>query len=91
MILIRPSAAIRKNYNEISELCKRTGEPVYLTKNGTGDLVVMDVNAFAQYEGLLRLRDKLEHSEADIRHGCTHTLEETVEAMRHAILDVAHA
>ena len=40
---IRPSAAIRQNYNEIAEFCKRTGEPVYLTKNGEGDLVVMDI------------------------------------------------
>ena len=39
---IRPSASIRQNYNEISELCKKSGEPVYLTKNGEGDLVVME-------------------------------------------------
>ena len=38
---IKPSAAIRQNYNDIAELCKTTGEPVYLTKNGEGDLVVM--------------------------------------------------
>ena len=31
---IRPSAAIRQNYNEIAELCRKTAEPVYLTKNG---------------------------------------------------------
>ena len=43
---IRPSASIRQNYNEISELCKKSGEPVYLTKNGEGDLVVMDIAAF---------------------------------------------
>ena len=38
-MLIKPSAAIRQNYNEISELCKKTKEPVYLTKNGEGDLI----------------------------------------------------
>ena len=43
---IKPSASIRNNYNEISALCKSTGEPVYLTKNGEGDLVVMDIEAF---------------------------------------------
>ncbi|MFR7389113.1 MAG: hypothetical protein ACLUTU_09355 [Blautia faecis] len=31
---IRPSAAIRQNYNEIAELCRKTAEPVFLTKNG---------------------------------------------------------
>lgn len=56
---IKPSAAIRKNYNEISELCKRSGEPVYLTKNGEGDLVVMNIEAFARRESMLRLRETL--------------------------------
>ncbi len=46
--------------NEISELCKRTGEPVYLTKNGSGDLVVMDVEAFARRESMLKLKEKLQ-------------------------------
>lgn len=56
---IKPSAAIRQNYNEVSALCKRTKEPVYLTKNGEGDLVVMDIEAFAQREKMLLLREKL--------------------------------
>ena len=42
-MIIRPSAAIRQNYNEIAEQCRKTGEPVFLTKNGEGDLVVMDI------------------------------------------------
>ena len=40
---IRPSAAIRQNYNEIADLCRETAEPIFLTKNGEGDLVVMDI------------------------------------------------
>ncbi|MBE6813103.1 MAG: type II toxin-antitoxin system Phd/YefM family antitoxin [Ruminococcaceae bacterium] len=56
---IRPSAAIRNNYNEIAELCKRTGEPVYLTKNGEGDLVVMDIESFERREKMLKLREEL--------------------------------
>lgn len=59
MINIKPSAAIRKNYNEISEMCKRLGEPVFLTKNGEGDLVVMDIETFARRESMLRLRENL--------------------------------
>ena len=86
---IRPSAAIRKNYNEISELCKRTGEPVYLTKNGSGDLVVMDVEAFDRRENLLKLREKLLQSEIDIQKGRTYSVEETVSAMRKAVAEVA--
>lgn len=62
---IKPSAAIRNNYNEISMLCKETGEPVYLTKNGEGDLVVMDIGAFARRESMLRLRENLVAVEED--------------------------
>jgi len=85
MITIRPSATIRKNYNEISELCKRTGEPVYLTKNGSGDLVVMDIESFARRESILKLKEKLIQSEIDIQKGHTYSVEETIAAMRQAI------
>ena len=53
---IRPSAAIRQNYNEIADLCRRTQEPVYLTKNGEGDLVIMDIESFTRREKMLKLR-----------------------------------
>lgn len=62
---IRPSATIRQNYNEISILCKKTGEPVYLTKNGEGDLVVMDIEAFSRREKMLELREQLLAVEED--------------------------
>jgi len=57
--IIKPSAAIRQNYNEISNLCKETGEPVFLTKNGEENLVVMDIASYDQREKQLELREKL--------------------------------
>ncbi len=62
---IRPSAAIRQNYNEIAEMCRRTAEPVYLTKNGEGDLVVMDIESFTRREKMLKLREELLAVEED--------------------------
>jgi len=56
---IKASASIRSNYNEISKLCKQSGEPVYLTKNGEGDLVVMDITSFERREKELRLAEDL--------------------------------
>ena len=50
---IRPSAAIRQNYNEIADLCRDSQEPVYLTRNGEGDLVVMDIETFSRREKML--------------------------------------
>lgn len=71
---IRPSAAIRQNYNEIAELCRKSKEPVYLTKNGEGDLVVMDIESFTRREKMLQLRENLlavEEDRAVGRTGCT--------------------
>ena len=58
-MIIKSSAYIRQNYNEISELCKSTKEPVCLTKNGEGDLVVMDIGSFRRREKMLKLREEL--------------------------------
>jgi len=70
-MLIKPSASIRQNYNEIAELCKSSGEPVYLTKNGEGDLVVMDIEAFSRREKMLKLREELLAVEEDRLAGRT--------------------
>lgn len=62
---IRPSATIRQNYNEIAELCRKTAAPVFLTKNGEGDLVVMDMETFQRRESMLKLREELLAVEED--------------------------
>ena len=46
MALIRPCADLRNNYNEISKICHDTNEPMYITKNGTNDLIVLSDEAF---------------------------------------------
>ena len=71
---IRPSAAIRQNYKEIADLCRKSKEPVYLTKNGEGDLVIMDIESFTRREKMLKLREDLlavEEDRAMGRRGCT--------------------
>lgn len=57
--IIKPSTAIRQNYNQISELAKKSGQPIFLTKSGEGDLVVMDIRVYDQREQQLELREKL--------------------------------
>ena len=71
---IRPSASIRQNYNEIANLCRKTAEPVFLTKNGEGDLVVMDIDTFNRREKMLKLREELlavEEDRLQDRGGCS--------------------
>lgn len=89
---IKPSAAIRKNYNEISEMCKRLGEPVFLTKNGEGDLVVMDIDTYARRESMLRLRESLVLAEESrLRGDKGYSVEEVSAMMREAVKEVADA
>jgi hypothetical protein len=88
---IKPSAAIRKDYNGISKLCKTSGEPVYLTKNGEGDLVVMDMDSFFRREALLQVWGILLASEEDRRNGkAGFTIDEVTLRMKTAVQAIAH-
>ena len=86
---IKPSASIRQNYNDIAELCRSTGEPVYLTKNGEGDLVVMDINSFTKREKMLKLREELLAVEEDRLHGAPdYSVDEVASMMDQAIREL---
>ena len=50
MALIRPCADLRNNYNEISRICHQTMQPIYITKNGYNDLVILSNEAYEKYE-----------------------------------------
>ena len=84
---IRPSAAIRQNYNEIAELCRQTKNPVYLTKNGEGDLVVMDIESFTRREKMLQLRENLLAIEEDRAMGRKGYTVDEVESYLESILN----
>lgn len=84
---IRPSAAIRQNYNEIADLCRSSKEPVYLTKNGEGDLVVMDIESFTRREKMLQLRENLLAIEEDRAMGRKGYTVEEVESYLESILN----
>ena len=58
-MIIKASATLRQNYNDIVSLCKETKEPVFLTKNGEGDTVIMDMETFNRREKILELRENL--------------------------------
>ena len=82
-MLIKPSTALRNEYNRISDLCKEKHEPVFLTKNGEGDLVVMSIEAYKYREELLDLREKLLSAEAGRLSGAkTYTIAEVGERLR---------
>ncbi len=68
-IRILPSAMIRRKYNEIVEICKEERVPVFLTKNGEEDLVVVAVGDFFLREQQILLREKLVDIEKRRRTG----------------------
>lgn len=86
----RPSAAIRQNYNEIADMCRKTAEPVFLTKNGEGDLVVMDIETYNRREKMLKLREELLAVEEDRMRGSKgYSVDEVTAMMRSAIKEAA--
>ena len=84
---ICPSAAIRQNYNRIADLCRQTSEPVYLTKNGEGDLVVMDIQSFERREKMLALREQLLAVEEDRAAGKTGCSVDELDAYLGSVLE----
>jgi prevent-host-death family protein len=69
MPVIRPISDLRNNSNEISELCRGTREPVFITRNGVGDMVVMSMETYERRQAQLELYAKLAEAEAEITAG----------------------
>jgi prevent-host-death family protein len=66
---IRPISDLRNKANEISRLCHASDEPVFITKNGREDLVVLSAAAWAREQGRLELYRLLDESLASERAG----------------------
>lgn len=69
MPTIKPISDLRNNFNQISEICHKDGEPVFITKNGQGDLVVMSMALYEKQQALLELYQKLGEAEAQSNSG----------------------
>jgi prevent-host-death family protein len=65
---IRPISDLRNKANEISEICHSENEPVFITKNGIGDLAVMSIESYERQQALLELYSKLFEAEVEIKN-----------------------
>ena len=71
-----------KNTAEISELCNKSDEPIYITKNGYGDMVIMSIDNYEKMRKRLEFYQTLELSERDIREGRVYDAKESLEELR---------
>ena len=79
---IRSSAELRKQYNEISTFCHEYAEPVFITKNGKGDLAVMSIEAYEELMGRFELYGLLQDGMDDVAAGNTRPLSDAIEQLR---------
>ena len=68
-MVIKPSAEIRNNYRKVADFCIETGEPVYLTNNGEGELVIMSIQAWEEERQRIRIEQALIRIESDEEAG----------------------
>jgi PHD/YefM family antitoxin component YafN of YafNO toxin-antitoxin module len=84
--IIKPSSEIRKNYNSIAEICRTSRTPVFLTRNGEGDMVIMDIETFGRREEDLAIAERLLASEKARLSGTQdYSVEEFKNNMREAV------
>lgn len=82
MPVIRSSAELRNGYNEISALCHEYKEPVFITKNGRGDLAVMSIEAYEQLLGRFELYGLIKDGIDDAKDGNTRPFSDALSDIR---------
>ncbi len=80
MTEIRPLDDL-KNVEKISELCHQSDEPIYITKDGYGDLVVMSKNSYDKKLARLELYEKIAKGEEDIEKGNLSNIDKAFEGL----------
>ena len=69
MAIIRPSADLRNRYKEISEICKSTNQPVYITVKGREDTALVSANLIDDLYQTIDLMQKINVGLSDIQQG----------------------
>jgi prevent-host-death family protein len=88
-MIIKPSTALRNDYQTISNMVKETAEPIYITKNGEGDMVVLSIEAYERREEMLRLRERLLYSEEERLSGArTYSEEEILQMLKGRVMGI---
>ncbi len=84
MPTIKSSAELRNHYNEISSFCHTYAEPVFITKNGKGDLAVMSIETYENMVSCFELYGQIKEGLDDIANGNTRPFSETMKDIRNS-------
>ncbi len=84
---IKSSTDLRNNYNEISKFCHESREPIFITKNGQGDLAVMSIETYEMLNGKLELYRLLDEGRAAVKEGRKRPLADVMSDIRQEIAD----
>jgi prevent-host-death family protein len=84
---IKSSTDLRNNYNEISNFCHESREPVYITKNGQGDLAVMSIETYEALSGKLDLYRLLDEGRTAVETEKKRQLHEVMKDIKQRITD----
>ena len=87
MPYIRSSTDLRNSYNDISAFCHENREPVFITKNGQGDLAVMSIDVYEMLSGRQELYNLLAEGRADVLAGRTRPYQDVIAEIRQEIAD----
>ena len=82
MPAIRNSADLLQNYGEISEFCHNYREPVFITKNGQGDLAIMSMEKYDELMSRIELYQAIGIGMKQIENGEIYTEEEMIEKIK---------
>ncbi len=82
MPTIKSSADLRNDYNGISNFCHQYSEPVFITKNGKGDLAVMSIEAYEQLLGRFELYSQIKEGLDDAQSGKVRPFTEALAEIR---------
>ncbi|HRY14192.1 MAG TPA: type II toxin-antitoxin system prevent-host-death family antitoxin [Syntrophomonadaceae bacterium] len=84
---IKSSTDLRNNYNEISAFCRESREPVFITKNGQGDLAVMSIETYEMLTGRLELYHLLDEGRAAVKQGRKRPFKDVMQDIRRELTD----
>ena len=86
MLTIRPVSDLRNKFKAISKTVHRYEEPVFITKNGQSDMVVMSYDCYKKLETRLKLYEKLSVAETEDTGGtATYSLEEVIAEVKKSL------